>query len=115
MTEKARWTVIMIFAVAMAYVEAAVVMYLRVLVNQIDPYPPNPLAVPAWLIPTEIAREAATVAMLLAVGWLAGLGGISALFGRPCGLVRWPAPRRRPGGSVRGRSGCAGSVLRCGV
>src|SRR5213083_1840466 len=72
MTEKARWTVIMIFAVAMACVEAAVVMYLRVLVNQIDPYPPNPLAVPAWLIPTEIAREAATVAMLLAVGWLAG-------------------------------------------
>jgi hypothetical protein len=72
MTEKARWTVIMIFAVAMAYVEAAVVLYLRVLVNQIDPYPPNPLAVPGWLVPTEIAREAATVTMLLAVGWLAG-------------------------------------------
>lgn len=72
MTEKERWTAITIFAVAMAYVEAAVVLYLRVLVNQMDPYPPNPSAVPDWLIPTEIAREAGTIAMLLAVGWLAG-------------------------------------------
>ena len=72
MTEKVRWTSITIFAVAMAYVEAAVVLYLRVLVNQMDPYPPNPSAVPPWLIPTEIAREAATITLLLAVGWLAG-------------------------------------------
>jgi len=72
MTEKARWTAITIFAVAMAYIEAAVVLYLRVLVNQMDPYPPNPSTVPAWLIPTEIAREAATLTLLLAVGWLAG-------------------------------------------
>lgn len=72
MTEKARWTTITIFAVAMAYVEAAVVLYLRVLVNQMDPYPPNPSAVPDWMIPTEIVREAATLTMLLAVGWMAG-------------------------------------------
>ena len=72
MTERARWATITIFAVAMAYVEAAVVLYLRVLVNQMDPYPPNPSAVPDWMIPTEIVREAATGTMLLAVGGVAG-------------------------------------------
>ena len=39
----ARWFVVIVFAIAMAWVEAAVVLYLRTLTNRIDPYQPNPL------------------------------------------------------------------------
>jgi hypothetical protein len=35
--------------------------------------------------------------------------------GWSCRLVRWPGPRRRPGGPGPGRSGCADSARRCGV
>jgi hypothetical protein len=55
------------YAVAMGYVEAAVVVYLRGLLNttnttvQMDGY-----------LGIEIGREAATLVMLAAVGWLAG-------------------------------------------
>lgn len=57
------------YAIAMAYVEAAVVVYLRGLLNitnataRLDSY-----------AGIEIGREAATLAMLAAVGWLAGRG-----------------------------------------
>jgi hypothetical protein len=60
------------FATAMALVESAVVTYLRVFLDRVDPYQPNPMPVPAWLIRTEMVREAATLTMLVAVGWLAG-------------------------------------------
>lgn len=63
------------FAVAMAWLESAVVLYLRTLVNRIEPYQPNPLPIAGNLGGAELLREAATVVMLLAVGWLAGRTG----------------------------------------
>jgi hypothetical protein len=72
MTDKGRWLAVVIYATAMALVESAVVTYLRVFLDRVDPYQPNPFPVQAWLIHTEVVREAATLIMLCAVGWLAG-------------------------------------------
>jgi hypothetical protein len=62
---------VIIYAVAMAYVESAVVVYLRAL------YYPDGFAfplvpMPAAMVAIEIGREAATIAMLLAISMLAG-------------------------------------------
>lgn len=61
------------YAVAMAYVESAVVVYLRAIY-----YPQGfafPLApMPPDMVAIEIGREAATLVMLLGVGMLAGTG-----------------------------------------
>lgn len=65
------------FAVAMAWVEAAVVFYLRTLVDRIEPYQSNPLPIAGGIGGTELAREAATLVMLATVGWLAGRTGRS--------------------------------------
>lgn len=62
----------MLYAIAMALLEAAAVAYLRTLIGRIDPYQPSPLPVPQHLMRIELAREAATLAMLGAVAWLAG-------------------------------------------
>ncbi len=71
-----RLLAVSVYAVAMAYVEAAAVLYLRTLYGGIDPVGPrNPtseLPLTFWLV--ELGREAATVVMLAAVGWLAGRG-----------------------------------------
>ncbi|HXT41202.1 MAG TPA: hypothetical protein VN887_14415 [Candidatus Angelobacter sp.] len=67
-----RWLVVALYAVAMAWVEAAVVYYLRTLVNRIDPYQPNPLPIATGLGEAELVREFATMVMLFTVGWLAG-------------------------------------------
>src|SRR5881628_2307976 len=67
-----RWLVVVLFAIAMAWVESAVVFYLRTLVGRIDPYQPQPLPEYAGVALAETVREAATLIMLLAVGWLAG-------------------------------------------
>jgi hypothetical protein len=73
MTERTqRWSVVVLFAVAMAWVEAAVVLYLRTLVNRIDPYQPRPMPDMPGLVGAEIVREAATMVMLASLGWLAG-------------------------------------------
>ena len=69
---RARWLTVVIFAVAMAWVEAAAVFYLRTLVDRIEPYQPDPLPLIEPLGAVELAREAATLVMLLAVGMLAG-------------------------------------------
>jgi hypothetical protein len=61
-----------LFALAMAWVEAAVVFYLRTMIGRIDPHQPNPLPVVANLGTIELVREAATLLMLLTVGMLAG-------------------------------------------
>src|SRR3954464_7934186 len=63
-----------VFAVAMAYVESAVVVYLRAI------YYPHGFAFPLALMPSdmvaiEIGREAATLVMLLGVATLAGVDG----------------------------------------
>jgi hypothetical protein len=72
MTEKQRWGVVALFAAAMAWVEAAVVYYLRVLIGRVEPYQLDPLPVSVGLGKIELAREVATMVMLLAVGWMAG-------------------------------------------
>jgi len=68
----ARWVAVTAFAIAMAWVEAAVVFYLRTLIGRIDPDQTNPLPVVANLGTVELVREAATLLMLLMVGILAG-------------------------------------------
>lgn len=71
-TNLARWVTVMVFAVAMAWVESAVVYYLRTMIHRIEPYQANPLPVIGGLGPVEIVREVATMIMLLTVGILAG-------------------------------------------
>jgi hypothetical protein len=69
---RATWILVAAFAVAMAWVEAAVVYDLRVLVDRLEPYQPNPLPLTGPLGAIELAREVATLVMLLTVGGLAG-------------------------------------------
>lgn len=62
-----RFLWVLVFAVAMAFLEAAVVVYIRGLLDlsnghvSLGPY-----------VRVEMGREAATLVMLVAVGWLAG-------------------------------------------
>ncbi|HSU53816.1 MAG TPA: hypothetical protein VLT36_07165 [Candidatus Dormibacteraeota bacterium] len=67
-----RWLTVVLFATAMAWVESAVVYYLRTMISRIEPHQPNPLPVIGGLGPAEMVREAATMVMLLTVGILAG-------------------------------------------
>lgn len=60
------------FALAMAWLEAAVVYYLRTLLGRLEPWQPDPLPVVGLIPPVELARELATLLMLVAVGALAG-------------------------------------------
>jgi hypothetical protein len=71
-SDLARWFTVVIFAVAMAWVESAAVYYIRTMLNRIEPYQPNPLPMIGGLGPAEMVREAATLVMLMAVGILAG-------------------------------------------
>jgi hypothetical protein len=70
--ERARWLIVTTFAAGMAWVESACVYYLRVLVDRIEPYQPNPLPIFGTLGHVELVREGATLVMLLMVGMLAG-------------------------------------------
>ena len=70
---KHRWLLITAFATAMGYLEAAVVFYLRTMVNRMQPYQADPLPNFDHLAVPEIAREAATMIMLFTVGALTGL------------------------------------------
>jgi len=72
MNPKYRWLVVVLFAAAMAWVEAAVVLYLRVFLDRIQPYQADPLPAGFGFARVELVREAATMIMLGAVGWLAG-------------------------------------------
>ncbi len=72
MTERKRWLVVVLFGLAMAWMEAATVVYLRVLVGRVNPYQAMPLPPHQMLGATELVREMATLLMLAAVGWLAG-------------------------------------------
>ncbi|MBW2560401.1 MAG: hypothetical protein JRE40_06050, partial [Deltaproteobacteria bacterium] len=60
-----------VFAGAMAYLEAAVVIYLRALYGIEDLLRDIPLA-PDRYTPVEIGREMATLVMLALIGWIAG-------------------------------------------
>jgi hypothetical protein len=66
------WAVVVLYAIAMAWVESAVVFYLRSMIDRIDPYQPDPLPVIGGFATVELPREFATLVMLFAVGWLAG-------------------------------------------
>ncbi len=69
------WTpflVVAFYALAMGWVESAVVFYMRTMINRLVPYQPNPLPFASGFGLAEIIREAATMIMLLTVGWLAG-------------------------------------------
>lgn len=70
--ESRRWLTVVVFAIAMAWVESAVVYDLRTMVNRINPYQPDPLPWVGNLGGVELVREAATMVMLLTVGMLAG-------------------------------------------
>jgi hypothetical protein len=67
-----RWLLVVVFALGMAWVEAASVYYLRVMVDRLDPYQANPLPMRGVLEQVELVREAATLLMLLTIGALAG-------------------------------------------
>jgi hypothetical protein len=67
-----RWWMVVINAGAMAWVESAVVFYLRSMMNRIEPYQPDPLPVIGGFARVELPRELATLVMLFAVGMLAG-------------------------------------------
>src|SRR5712672_793800 len=72
MNNRSRWLVVVTYAAAMAWVESAVVFYLRTMINRIEPYQVNPLPQIGGLGLAEMVREAATMVMLLTVGVLAG-------------------------------------------
>ena len=67
-----RWLVVVTYAAAMAWVESAVVYYLRTHIDRIEPFQPNPLPLVGGFGPVELGRELATMIMLLTVGLLAG-------------------------------------------
>src|SRR5574341_303308 len=79
MNPKYRLLVVVLFAAAMAWVEASVVLYLRVFLDRIQPYQADPLPAGFGFARAELVREAATLIMLLAVGWLVGNGQRSRL------------------------------------
>lgn len=73
MSNRSRWLLIAFYAAAMAWVESAIVFYLRVMIDRVEPYQPNPLPLTMFDFgKVEVVREAATLIMLLLVGWLAG-------------------------------------------
>src|SRR5262245_14536243 len=73
------WLLVVAFAAAMAWVEAACVYYLRAMVDRLEPYQANPLPMHGGLGPVELVREAATLVMLLAVGGIAGRTRINSI------------------------------------
>jgi hypothetical protein len=60
------------FAAGMAWVEAACVYYLRVMVDRVQPYQADPLPIRGILGEVELVREGATLLMLAMIGMLAG-------------------------------------------
>ena len=67
-----RLLVVGLYAVSMAWVESAVVVYLRVMIGRVVPYQADPLPISVGLGWIEVGREVATLLMLGTVGWLAG-------------------------------------------
>jgi hypothetical protein len=67
-----RWWLVVIYAAAMAWVESAVVFYLRSMIHRIEPHQPNPFPIIGGFASVELPRELATMIMLAAVGALAG-------------------------------------------
>ena len=75
LSERTRWAAVVVFAIAMAWVEAASVFYIRALVDRIEPYQTDPLPLGTMngtLGTVELWREAATLVMIAMLGLLAG-------------------------------------------
>src|SRR5262245_8003958 len=68
LSERTRWAIVMAFAIAMAWVEAASVFYIRALVDRVEPYQANPLPMHGALGNVEVWREAATLVLIAAQG-----------------------------------------------
>jgi hypothetical protein len=66
------WSLVVAYAIGMAFLEAACVYYLRTMVQRVEPYQANPLPFAGALGNVEILREISTLVMLAAVGALAG-------------------------------------------
>ena len=96
----ARWFTVAMFATAFAWVEAAVVFYLRTMVNRMDPYQSDPLPVVGGIGGAELVREAATLLMLFSVGMLAGKSWRSR-WGSPAGSRSASAGSRAAGNRRR--------------
>jgi hypothetical protein len=96
-SERARWAIVVAFAIAMAWVEAASVFYIRALVDRIEPYQANPLPMDGALGNVELWREAATLVMIGTLGWLAPLDSARGAL----------SERRRAGRTWRRRAGYA--------
>ena len=71
LSERTRWAIVTAFAIAMAWVEAASVFYIRALVDRIEPYQADPLPMNNALGNVELWREAATLAMIASLALLA--------------------------------------------
>ncbi|HLP75685.1 MAG TPA: hypothetical protein VK327_02095 [Candidatus Paceibacterota bacterium] len=71
-TNRMTWCIVAAFATAMAWVESAVVFYIRTMIDRIEPYQPNPFPIVLGFASVELPRELATMIMLLTVGMLAG-------------------------------------------
>ena len=56
-----RWRMVAVYAVAMAWVEAAVVFYLRTLTQHLNPHRPDPVPEAGGLASLEMIREFATL------------------------------------------------------
>jgi hypothetical protein len=67
-----RLLVVSVYAISMAWVESAVVVYLRVMIGRVVPYQADPLPISVGMGWIEVGREVATLLMLGTVGWLAG-------------------------------------------
>ena len=70
-----RLGIVALYAIAMAWVESAVVVYLRTPIDRVIPYQADPLPLSVGFGWIELVREVATLVMLLTVGWLAGRNG----------------------------------------
>ncbi|MBI3851087.1 MAG: hypothetical protein HY298_12540 [Verrucomicrobia bacterium] len=71
-TNFSRWWIVVVFAVAMAWVESSVVFYLRTMIDRVEPLQVDPLPIVGSLGQVELAREVATMVMHFTVGMLAG-------------------------------------------
>ena len=95
-----RWLIVALYAVAMAWVEAAVVFYLRTMIDRLEPHQPNPLPVVGGFAAVELPREFATLVMLFTVGVLAGRTW----------RARWGYALIAFGAGITNSTSCAGSA-----
>ncbi len=75
-----RWVPLLLFAIAMAYLEATVVVYLREVFypGRMSLFPLAPMPPRLYLV--ELGREAATLVMLITVAWTAAQRGWARFF-----------------------------------